>query len=40
MTLLVSTRHSDRLEKIAGPVWDSILAHPFLRELQQGTLPE
>ncbi len=40
MTLLVGIRHSDRLEKIAAPVWDRILNHPFLYELQQGTLPE
>src|SRR5258707_15329529 len=40
MTVLTTTRHSDRLVDLAKPVWDTILRHPFLHELQQGTLPE
>lgn len=40
MTVLTTTRHSDRLVEVSQPVWDAILVHPFLRELQQGTLPE
>jgi thiaminase/transcriptional activator TenA len=36
----VTTRHSDRLCEVAKPVWDTILDHPFLQELQAGTLPE
>src|SRR5436305_10634464 len=32
-------KHSDHLLELALPVWQRILEHPFLRELQAGTLP-
>ena len=40
MLVLTTPRHSDRLVDLARPVWDTILKHPFLEELQRGTLPE
>ena len=30
---------SDELRSEAAPIWDKIFAHPFLREVQSGTLP-
>jgi thiaminase/transcriptional activator TenA len=39
MTLGTRIAHSDRLLDLAQPVWDAILAHPFLRDLRDGTLP-
>jgi thiaminase/transcriptional activator TenA len=30
---------SDQLKRRAGPIWRAIFAHPFLQELQAGTLP-
>jgi thiaminase/transcriptional activator TenA len=38
MTLGTRVAHSDHLLASARPVWDAILAHPFLRELRDGTL--
>src|SRR5258708_33913389 len=35
----LAEKHSDVLLQRARPVWDAILRHPFLRELQLGTLP-
>ncbi len=32
-------KHSEVLLQRARPVWNAILRHPFLRELQLGTLP-
>jgi thiaminase/transcriptional activator TenA len=39
MTLGTRAAHSDHLLASAQPVWDAILAHPFLRELRDSTLP-
>src|SRR5438132_9031728 len=39
MTAGIRSAHSDRLLTLAQPVWDSILSHPFLRELRDGSLP-
>jgi thiaminase/transcriptional activator TenA len=39
MTVTASTRHSETLLQHALPVWQTILEHPFLRELREGTLP-
>lgn len=33
-------RFSDTLRSRAEPIWAAIFAHPFLRELEAGTLPE
>lgn len=30
---------SEQLQSEAQPIWDSIFAHPFLREIKEGTLP-
>src|SRR5260221_14241701 len=30
---------SDRLRQAAQPVWDQIIAHPYIKELKDGTLP-
>jgi thiaminase/transcriptional activator TenA len=39
MTVLTSTRHSERLVELDMPIWQTILEHPFLRELREDTLP-
>src|SRR5438309_6146776 len=39
MALVTRIAHSARLLELAQPVWQAILAHPFLRELRLGTLP-
>ena len=39
MALGTRIAHSDRLVDLAQPVWQAILAHPFLRDLRDGTLP-
>jgi len=39
MALGTRIAHSDRLLSLAQPVWHAILAHPFLRDLRDGTLP-
>lgn len=40
MTLVATERgHSRALLEAAHPVWDAILAHPFLAELRDGSLP-
>jgi thiaminase/transcriptional activator TenA len=39
MTVATPTRHSAVLLQQALPVWQKILAHPFLHELRDGTLP-
>ena len=39
MTVTTSTRHSERLIEIAMPTWQTILGHPFLRELRDDSLP-
>jgi thiaminase/transcriptional activator TenA len=39
MTISATTRHSEILVERALPVWQTILDHPFLRELRDGTLP-
>ncbi len=39
MTLGTRTLPSEHLLSVAYPVWDSILSHPFLRELRDGSLP-
>jgi thiaminase (transcriptional activator TenA) len=39
MTVSTRTGHSERLLALAQPVWQAILAHPFLRELRDGSLP-
>ena len=39
MTLGTRVAHSDQLLASARPVWDAIQAHPFLRELRDGSLP-
>ena len=36
----MSDRFSDELRGAARTVWDAIFAHPFLRELESGELPE
>jgi thiaminase (transcriptional activator TenA) len=33
------THYHDALKQAAQPIWDAILAHPFLKELGAGTLP-
>jgi thiaminase (transcriptional activator TenA) len=35
----VSQRFTDQLWQEAAPIWQAIQAHPFLRDLQAGTLP-
>ena len=30
---------SEQLKKEAAPIWEAIFAHPFLREIKEGTLP-
>ena len=35
----VRLKPSERLRQVATPVWDAILAHPYLKELKDGTLP-
>jgi thiaminase (transcriptional activator TenA) len=35
----MSTPFRDILKQAAQPIWDAILAHPFLKELGEGTLP-
>ena len=32
-------RFSEELQIEAKPMWDAIYAHPFLREIKDGTLP-
>jgi thiaminase/transcriptional activator TenA len=39
MALVTRIAHSTRLLELAQPVWQAILAHPFLRDLRDGTLP-
>ena len=39
MAVETRVKHSERLLEVARPVWQRILEHPFLRELQAGTLP-
>jgi thiaminase/transcriptional activator TenA len=39
MTISAPTRHSEKLLRCALPIWQTILDHPFLRELRDGTLP-
>jgi thiaminase/transcriptional activator TenA len=39
MLVQTATRHSETLLAEAMPVWQLILEHPFLRELQDGSLP-
>jgi thiaminase/transcriptional activator TenA len=39
MAVLTRNAHSVRLLEVAQPVWQAILAHPFLRDLREGTLP-
>jgi thiaminase/transcriptional activator TenA len=39
VTVLTEQRHSATLLRQAAPVWETILAHPFLRELRDDTLP-
>jgi thiaminase (transcriptional activator TenA) len=39
MALVTRIAHSARLLELAQPVWQAILAHPFLRDLRDGTLP-
>jgi thiaminase/transcriptional activator TenA len=39
MTLGTRTLPSEHLLSLTYPVWDSILRHPFLRELRDGSLP-
>jgi thiaminase/transcriptional activator TenA len=34
------SRFSDELRRAAAPVWDAQLAHPFVRGIGDGTLPE
>ncbi|MBI2873320.1 MAG: thiaminase II [Chloroflexi bacterium] len=34
------TRFTDHLRREAAPIWDAIFRHPFLRAVQEGTLPE
>src|SRR5262249_32097045 len=35
----VGLKPSERLRQMAMPVWERILAHPYLKELKDGTLP-
>jgi thiaminase/transcriptional activator TenA len=35
----VALKPSERLRQLAMPVWERILAHPYLAELKAGTLP-
>jgi thiaminase/transcriptional activator TenA len=35
----MTTSFRDILKRAAQPIWDAILAHPFLKELGDGTLP-
>ncbi|HXH09838.1 MAG TPA: thiaminase II [Alphaproteobacteria bacterium] len=35
----MSTACHDALKRAAQPIWDAILAHPFLKELGEGSLP-
>jgi thiaminase/transcriptional activator TenA len=35
----VGLKPSERLRQLAMPVWERILAHPYLKELKDGTLP-
>src|ERR1043166_4332702 len=35
----MSTTFHDILKDAAQPIWEAILAHPFLKELGDGTLP-
>jgi thiaminase (transcriptional activator TenA) len=35
----VEVKPSERLRQLAMPVWERILAHPYLAELKAGTLP-
>jgi thiaminase/transcriptional activator TenA len=35
----MSTAFHDVLKQAAQPIWDAILAHPFLKELGEGSLP-
>jgi thiaminase/transcriptional activator TenA len=39
MALGTRIAHSERLLELAQPIWHTILAHPFLRDLRDGTLP-
>jgi thiaminase/transcriptional activator TenA len=39
MTLTAIEAPSARLRMLARPVWDQIVAHPYLSELKDGTLP-
>jgi thiaminase/transcriptional activator TenA len=39
MTETTLVKPADRLRAAARPVWDQILAHPYLQELKAGTLP-
>jgi thiaminase/transcriptional activator TenA len=39
MIVATKSRHSDTLLQQAMPIWQSILEHPFLLELRDGTLP-
>ena len=36
----MSDRFSDHLRQAARPIWDAIFAHPFLKNLESGELPE
>jgi thiaminase/transcriptional activator TenA len=40
MTVAAHSTHSETLLQQALPVWHTILEHPFLHELRDGTLPE
>ncbi|HVC34086.1 MAG TPA: hypothetical protein VNL16_11300 [Chloroflexota bacterium] len=39
MTESVLIKPSQRLQNVAMPVWQKIMAHPYIKELQDGTLP-
>jgi thiaminase (transcriptional activator TenA) len=39
MQKATAVKPSDRLREVARPVWDQIVAHPYIEELKAGTLP-
>src|SRR5204862_4540409 len=39
VTERIGLKPSDRLRQLSMPVWDRIVAHPYLKELKDGTLP-
>lgn len=39
MTETILLKPSARLQEMAMPIWEQIVAHPYLRELSAGTLP-